>query len=208
MLLFEVLSAKSHELQRDVNDLNIYNPSIMEQESETSKRATRIKSEVIVSSAAILISIMTLVIYIYQAKIMRDQQHAAVWPYIEWDMTISHQDGFFISVINKGVGPAVIRSTSLRVDGTVVAGPDEYLEKLIGSVDSLSRSLVDIDNRVIAPGEELRLFHVYDGGLAAKLQTINVYSRTQFEICFCSIYEDCWISKGLSVDKSNCYHPD
>jgi hypothetical protein len=55
---------------------------------------TSLREKIIVAFAAILISVMTLFVYIYQARIMQEQQHASVWPYIEWDMTLSTSEGF------------------------------------------------------------------------------------------------------------------
>ncbi|WP_276369345.1 hypothetical protein [Chryseolinea sp. H1M3-3] len=160
------------------------------------------KTEFIVALAAIIVSILTLFVYIYQARIMQEQQHASVWPYIEWDMTISSKDGFYISVVNKGVGPAIIRSTTLKLDGVSVESPLTYLEKTIGKLDSVALFSAMIDKRVIAAGETLELFHVYSD--IRHLLPSDLYRRTSYEICYCSIYGDCWTSQGFNVVKSRC----
>ncbi len=160
------------------------------------------KTEVIVALAAIIVSILTLFVYIYQAGIMQEQQHASVWPYVEWDMTISSEDGFYISVINKGVGPAIIRSTTLKLDGESIESPLIYLEKIVGRLDSVALFSAMIDKRVIAAGETLELFHVYTD-IRHKLPS-DIYRRTSYEICYCSIYGDCWTSQGFNVVKSRC----
>lgn len=53
-----------------------------------------------------------------------------------------------------------------------------------------------IDYRVIAPGEEIRFFHVNNGVIGNKLLANKVFTRTKYEICFCSIYGDCWTRKA------------
>lgn len=176
----------------------------MEEESKIPLKARLFKTEIIVAFAAILISVMTLFVYIYQARIMQEQQHASIWPYIEWDMTLSTSEGFYISIVNKGVGPAIIHSTSLELDGELMSDQLEYLTKLIDNLDSMSLFYTAIDNRVIGPGEEIRLFHVNNGVIGNKLLADKVFTRTKYEICFCSIYGDCWTSKGLSVVEDTC----
>jgi hypothetical protein len=147
---------------------------------------------------------MTLVVYIYQARIMQKQQYASVWPYIEWDMTISSDEGIYLSVINKGVGPAIIRSTNLTLDEQPLTHTNEYFEKLLSNPDTFAISYAEVDNRVLAPGEELRLFHLKDGAVAMQLYSDSIYTRTGYSICFCSVYDDCWVSKGLIVEPAKC----
>jgi hypothetical protein len=159
------------------------------------------KTEFIVALAAIVVSVMTMLVYIYQAKIMREQQHTSVWPYLEWIMSTGQ--GFSITVINKGVGPAIIKSTSFKLDGKPLNGVDELLTGIFGNIDSLSRSEIAIDNRVIAPSEQLEIFNIFDGPATRKIDR-TIYRRIEYEICYCSIYDECWTSKGLQVVESSC----
>lgn len=151
--------------------------------------------------AAIVVSVMTMFVYIYQAKIMREQQYTAVWPYLEWMMSTGQ--GFSIRVMNKGVGPAIIKSTSFKLDGKPVNGVNELLIGLFGNIDSLSRSEEEINNRVIAPGEQLEIFNIFDGPATRKIDK-SIYTRIEYEICYCSIYEECWTSVGLRVVEGRC----
>src|SRR5687768_4852751 len=159
---------------------------------EFKKKRRRFNTELIVALSAIFVSVVTLFVYIYQASIMQEQQYASVWPYLEWDMTIHSQDGFYLSISNKGIGPAIIRSTSLRLDEKEMGSSTEYLGTLLGNLDSVSLFHQSIDNRVLAPGETVNAFHVYSD-VRTKLE--KVYARTDYEICFCSVYGDCWVSK-------------
>lgn len=172
------------------------------EESNISKKPRFFKTDVIVAFAAVLISVMTLFVYIYQTRLMREQQHISVWPYLEWYMTKRTDEGFYLSVVNKGVGPAIIKSTSLSLDGKAIT-TREYLSKLVGKLDTLSIFYNEVNKRVIAPGEEIRLFQIYNPEISKSLPP-NVFARTQYEICYCSIYGDCWTSKGLTVVEDEC----
>ncbi len=172
----------------------------MEDESQSKPR--RINTELIVALSAIFVSVITLFVYIYQASIMQEQQYASVWPYLEWDMTIHSQDGFYLSISNKGIGPAIIRSTSLTLDEKEMVGSIEYLGALLGDLDSVNLFHQSIDNRVLAPGETIEAFHVYSD---VRTRLAKVYARTNYEICFCSVYGDCWVSKKFfKVEESEC----
>jgi len=180
-------------------------------DKEKSKRKSAFKTELIVALAAIMISIISLVVYIYQAQIMREQQHISVWPYIEWDMTISTVDGIYIAVVNKGVGPAIIKETTLKLDEEKM-DVLSLLGKVVGNLDSLSLSYGDVSNKVFAPGEEYRLFHLklINGKLGNESsrevyeRVKKMYPRIKYEICYCSVYGDCWTSQGLKVIEDKC----
>jgi hypothetical protein len=81
---------------------------------------TRRKShlEFIVAATAFCVSVGTLGIYVYQAKVMKEQQHVSVWPYMDWNT--SNVDDYRIEARNKGIGPAIIRKVDMRVGGKPV----------------------------------------------------------------------------------------
>jgi hypothetical protein len=175
------------------------------EEGQPEAKPARIRSEWIVAISAIIISVLSLFVYIYQAKIMQEQQQTAVWPYLEWTVTISTSQGFYLSVINKGVGPALVKKTRLTLDGKETNSV-QLTRDLIGEpkIDSLWAFYSRVDERVIAPGEEIRLFHVKDGKSARLVFPQDLSDRITYEITFASIYGDCWTSKGLSVLEGGC----
>jgi hypothetical protein len=171
------------------------------EESQTKKSPAKrsFSTEFMVAMGAIMISLATLAVYIYQAKIMQSQQHTSVWPYIEWTMTVSSVDGIYLSVVNKGVGPAIIKSTELYMDGKLVGSSKDMINKLTnGKMDSIGLFTQTIDKRVISPGEELRLFHM-SGKRLLNTEFGNFFERIKYKIRYESIYGDCWTSTGLEV---------
>ena len=167
-----------------------------------------IKSEVIVAISAIAISIMTLFVYIFQAQIMMDQQHTSVWPYVEWTSTYYSEENqeFYISVVNKGVGPALIKDTRLTLDDSVYSYDryGDFMKALIGKGrrDSLWVMYSVADNRVLAPGEEVKIVHVKNWQ-TARIPTFNI-RRITYTICYCSIYDDCWTTDGTISKEGRC----
>ena len=78
------------------------------------KKSFSLKPEMIIALSAVFVSVATLFVYIYQARIMEGQQHASVWPHIERQYVQTSTDGFILRVVNKGVGPAIIQSAKMR----------------------------------------------------------------------------------------------
>lgn len=177
----------------------------MSQEDETVAKKS-IKTESVVAFAAIVVSVMTMLVYIYQAKIMQQQQHASVWPYVEWQMTVDPTEGFFIKVVNKGIGPAIIKSTSLKFDNESLSTLD-YVRKVVGKMDSSALYFTSLDDQVLSAGEEALLFKIKtpsQGIVNLHILNDSIYNRTHYEICFCDVYGDCWTSSGRAVKESVC----
>lgn len=166
------------------------------------------KSEMIVALAAIVVSIMTLSVYIFQARIMMDQQHTSVWPYVEWTTTyISEVDQeFYIAVVNKGVGPALVKDTRLYLDGKLYPYNEykNFLEDLLGKgkPDSLWVIYSGADNRVMAPGEEVKILHV-KSWQGTRIPIVD-FDRIKYTVCYCSIYDDCWTNDGTTSVTEGC----
>jgi hypothetical protein len=164
----------------------------------------KIRSEWIIAFSAVLVSILTLFVYIYQARIMMEQQHASAWPYLEWTLTISPGTEFYLSVQNKGTGPAIVKNTQLMLDGKLI-GHRELVRDVLGQkMDSLWLFFSQVDNRVLAPGDEIRLFQVKNDNGVKVPKLSGISKRIQYTICYCSVYDDCWTSFGLEVVENNC----
>lgn len=159
----------------------------------------KVEKQWIVAIAAVVVSVLTLFVYFYQARVMMKQQHISVWPYLEWTTTLSDEQGFYLSVQNKGIGPAIVKSTDLRLDDKPLEARAMLKELLGTKADSLWIFGSVIDYRVIAPGEEIRLFHVKDNENVKVPDLMNDLKRIYYTVCYCSVYDDCWTSYGLVV---------
>ncbi len=164
-------------------------------------------TELIVAFAAIFVSTATLFVYIYQTRIMLSQQRASVWPYVEWTYAMRSDQGFSLTVANKGVGPAIVRSAKLTLAGEPIATARDLLGRYV-ALDSTALVTTTIDDRVIAPGERLTLFHIdvrdRDEYVDLHRKLDPLFQNLEFRICYCSIYGDCWTSTGLEVQAGGC----
>lgn len=162
----------------------------------------RLNTDLIVSGAAIFISLCTLVVLLYEARIMREQQRASVWPYIELAVGSGNQ-GFHVVTHNQGIGPARIRSLRAFVDGTPVRTWDAMFDSLGVETGSWGN---DLTNGRVIPGQSgLPTLRAAGAERAARL--IDAYfddQRLAFEVCYCSIYDECWrvVSRGLDEERT------
>lgn len=84
----------------------------------------KLNTDRILSVSAILIGLMTLIVYFIQTRLIIDQQHAGVWPCIEISGTnfgdsTGIKEDFKINVTNKGIGPALIKKVEVKYKGKV-----------------------------------------------------------------------------------------
>ncbi|HJV21760.1 MAG TPA: hypothetical protein VJ570_03635 [Holophagaceae bacterium] len=157
-------------------------------------------TEFLAVGTALFVSLSTLGVYIYQAKVMKEQQHVSVWPYVEW--TTGNVKDFHVTVKNKGVGPALIQKVDMTLDGkpvhtatelvSAVCGPDWSLQGLINS---------SLEGRVMAPGEEVSPITITDVTEGRAFEAQMRKHAFKLRITYCSIYGDCWSTDGQRVQR-------
>jgi hypothetical protein len=177
-------------------------------------KSARFKIELVIALSAIFVSLATLVVYIYQARIMikqaeimQSQQHISVWPHLESTTAVTSTNGVpseaYFEIENKGIGPAIVKKVVMKVDGEIMKNNNELFKTLVGS-DTLNISTTSVLNRVIAPGEKIRAFHVVVPELITQFAISIQKKKFEFIICYCSVYNDCWISNGSVVNEGEC----
>lgn len=150
---------------------------------------------------ALVINIITASIYIYQASIMREEQHATVWPHIEWRISYVQGEGFSISVKNNGVGPALINDTEMMLNGEIVPNIDSLLRMAVDSTKIPFISGV-VENRVLAAGESMTLIKTKDRYWAERLfYELTANNEFEYSVYYESIYGQKWVSRGFEVEE-------
>jgi hypothetical protein len=164
------------------------------------------KRKLDIGLVAIAINIVTVSVYLYQAHIMQKQQHTAVLPYVEW-LYSNANDQFLISVENKGIGPAFVKEVTLKLDDEEMGSNSELFKKLLGT-SGFKFSNSTVARRVISPGEKIEMVHVYDSiqahAISSLLQGNNSTHKLELNICYCSVYNDCWTTDGNTSIESSC----
>jgi len=159
-------------------------------------------SEKFIGLSAMLISLCTLILFVYELNITRRQQYASVLPYLQIRHIEMHFPTYKLSLINDGLGPAIIKSIKVTQDGKEYLGdPSQFIiQSGIFKIDTtLTFSMTNIyPGRLIPAGKQLDMISA-DGDLenAERLSNIFLNDKVTIEIEYESVYGERWILKGL-----------
>jgi hypothetical protein len=153
----------------------------------------------IVSFSAILISLATMGVYIYQTHLIQKQQHATVMPYLRMGYSYD-SDRFDFIIYNEGVGPAFIEEVNIYYDGKKYKDMDisdfmleEYYKKDIALSSGLSYANVN-KNGLFAAGKNRTLLSCQKSvEKTHKLQDLFFKEKVRMEVIYSSLYGEKWI---------------
>ncbi|HVL19909.1 MAG TPA: hypothetical protein VM422_02805 [Amaricoccus sp.] len=149
----------------------------------------------------VLVSVCAISLTVFQAASTRRHARLSVQPRLEWRLVEESRSGVFeISLANVGLGPAIVRSVAIGVDGipkrlTDLAGCEAIAAALARSREEFdTRCFVQQNDRVVRAGTELPLFRSEpaDGHAPADEVELPDYRRFSVTGTYCSFYEDCW----------------
>ncbi|MFY9665426.1 MAG: hypothetical protein WAK19_13335, partial [Candidatus Cybelea sp.] len=86
----------------------------------------RFRFDFIIAFCALLISTIAALASVYQTRVIGEQLSATVWPYLSIDRTFNPQ-AVSLSITNYGLGPALIRSAEIELDGKKVRSWDAVI---------------------------------------------------------------------------------
>jgi hypothetical protein len=163
------------------------------------------KVEMVIAICAVVTSALAVFIAWDQGRVMRAQQHGAVYPVLQADGYVSadlDERLMGVKFRNSGVGPALIEAVEMLEDGGRVSDLISYRDAL---PDGYNLSWTSMVGRAIAPGEEidaLRISWPADAISAAEqARTATEWGKLTMRICYCSVFERCWKVDGLSENR-------
>jgi len=140
----------------------------------------------ITAIAAVLIGLAAVVVSVYTVLLQREQIRAEVWPRLSF--YYAGMDGEF-RIANKGVGPAIIESVQLSVDGKPARNWAEATSLLGLSDDGQLYST--LSGTVLSPGEHLT--YLQPSSPEAFAQIRGDVGRISLVVCYCSALGECWL---------------
>lgn len=150
------------------------------------------------SVLALAVSVFALAIGTWQTRLMQSQARAGVWPYLSIGYTYTNNvdsNAFIWTIDNNGVGPARVQSVTVGVDGKRMRNWDEVLSAL-GTPKRPSMATTSFAGSVIPPSTNrettIAAIRVNDRELGLLFK--NAIERFQMDICYCSVYDDCWVA--------------
>lgn len=103
------------------------------------KKKKLLSSDKIVGLTAMLISLITLIIFVRQTNIMDEQSRMSVMPYMLIELSDkSGQHRIELSLVNHGVGPAIIEKVNLQYRGRQYTSDfHTFFKEVSPAIDSL-----------------------------------------------------------------------
>lgn len=162
-------------------------------------------SDKITSISAMLISVMTLIVLVYQTNIMRDEQRLSVFPYLSINRAQTGTPNFAIVLHNNGIGPAFVESVKVMYKGKdYQMDLPNFLFKHVpeaDSIDNLFHSNI-YPGMLIPAGNKFNILEIdnsqEDSNKLLKLFGKLMKEDFDFEIIYRSIYKERWKLTGMS----------
>jgi len=162
-------------------------------ESQVAGAQRAIRWDALAAIIASLVGLLALIVAGYTAYIQRQQVRAQVWPYL-----ISGNNDLTQSLVvnNKGVGPAVVRTVQLWINGK----PQSDWNRVVANMGLPPHQFFQatINHDVLSPGEELQIIRFPDKALWQRFKAA-ASNRMAMDICFCSTLGECWISSNKNL---------
>jgi len=167
-----------------------------------------------VAVAAVFISVVSLAVAILHGRTMERMAEenarlvaANSWPFVQYAAGWATTDGVTkvtMKVFNSGVGPAKIESAELMWKGVAYRGDREFLKACCG-LDPASGTPFDSSGflgYVMRAGTEARFLEFSkqaDPAVFAALQQAAFSGDLQLNVCYCSIFDQCWQSDLVTL---------
>ena len=145
--------------------------------------------ESFIAIAALIVSLSAVTVGVYEAWLQRAHDRAEVWPHVEISTFITPR-GASLYLENTGLGPAIIRSVVVSVDGKPQHDWNEVLRTLEGREPAPFNNTTVTDHAIRA-GDKAELI-----GLAQKDIPPGFWkwiARVTMKVCYQSAFEDHWM---------------
>jgi len=160
----------------------------------------RIRLDLMIAVFALLLSAVASIASVYQAHVISQQFSATVWPYLTVSVT-SSTSSISLELTNDGLGPALIRSASVTLDGKGVPSFRTLLITLAAApkITGETRSAVGTFAS-LSPGDVIRAGDTYRvaafvgvSGLPSIVAANAERHDATLSICYCSLLGTCWM---------------
>lgn len=146
------------------------------------------------------VSLISLVVAVDHGHTMERLVAANSWPFLSYGAGTNTVNGIpriHMHLSSTGVGPAKIESAELTWKGVAYGSDQDFLKACCG-FDPAAGTPFDSDllpHQVLRAGEQIQFLgftQSADPTVFAALQRAILSRDLQLNICYCSIFDDCW----------------
>lgn len=167
-------------------------------------RAERINLQISVTQtvlalAGIFIGSVALYAALNEADAVRKQLQASVWPHVSvstMNYGVVGEERFEVLVGNQGIGPAVVESFKVSVDGEYQNSWFEVIGKIAGgrpfgiSNAQLNGAVLPANEQVVASSMQVPYV---SKELVDDFRELMLGDRSDWMLCYCSVFDECWL---------------
>jgi hypothetical protein len=152
--------------------------------------------ETFIALTALVVSVSAVVVGIYEAALQRRHDRAEVWPHLELT-TFTTPNGASLSVENTGIGPALIKSVVVTLDGKPTRNWGELLTSMLGRAPSAPFSNSTIAESAIRPGVKVTMLGLPNPDMPPEFwRSIH---RVAVTICYSSVFDESWMMRDEGI---------
>lgn len=159
------------------------------------------------------ISLLTLIVFIYQTNLIRQQQFMSVYPHLMMGNFGSNSVAYQYVLSNEGIGPAIITNISIKDKDHIYSDLTTYVNSQLTESDSVWYYNTDLNvGQLIPAGTQITLFGLQNVEQTNKLNlpanTIKAAIKMRevlnkedllISIEYKSIYEEKWSINNLET---------
>lgn len=160
-----------------------------------------------IAIAALLVSAVSAIALIYQTRVIGAQYAATIWPYLTVNENYNGRQQQIV-LANDGMGPALIRSARLDLDGRPLQSWTAYMTRLMSDIEGAPRLGQSVGftaqgvgaGSTLRPGASLTLFSAsFSRGIASTAIGAILKHRLDLRFCYCSLNGSCWTMRASSA---------
>jgi hypothetical protein len=169
--------------------------SSLSPDAENANTRRGIRWDALAAIIASLVGLLALVVAGYTAYIERQQVRAQVWPYLE----AGYSGSFYHYVwINRGVGPAVVKSVQVLVNGEPQQNWKTVQRAL--RIPPFQYHQSGLSGTVVSPGQTLQWLTFEKKADYENFSRAADQANVQTKVCYCSTLGDCWMNDSAKKD--------
>ncbi len=170
----------------------------------------------VVSISAIIVSVATLIMILYQTNLMRQEQRASVMPSLQIGYNVKTEDSIFnekIAIRNLGLGPAFVYKILIKKENNTYEGDlYSYFDSINSNKNAISMKRTDghfiipknenitIYEKESTPNSEVFLAYYFEYSVEIFKNSDENPNKAVIEIYYKNVYGDRWkISSDQSI---------
>jgi hypothetical protein len=167
----------------------------------TTARRWYTEPETFIAVAALIVSISAVAVGLYEAALQRHHDRAEVWPHPEIQV-FTKQTGAAIMLENTGIGPAIVQTAVVTVDGRPQHNWSDVLRALNGIEPSPFSNFSTVQHG-LRPGDRLPMIDMPVADTPRDFW--KSIARVGVSICYSSVFDQHWVVESKRLGGPNVW---